>query len=83
MLSSVAVPGSGETAPLLVLPQGPFMLVSPARVFAVSAYTQPLIVPASTPLPPDAADMVKAVPARMFPSKVIGPELPTLIVAAS
>src|ERR1035441_2256751 len=81
MLSSVAVPGSG-TLPL-GLAQGPFTLVSPAKVFAVSAYTQPLIVPASTPLPTDPADIVKLVPARMFPSKVIGPELPTLIVAAS
>jgi hypothetical protein len=40
------------------------------------------MVPASVPLPPVAADMVKVSPARMFPSKVIGPELPTLIVAS-
>ena len=58
-------------------------MVWPAKVFAVSASTQPLIVPASMPLPPDAADMVKLDPARMFPSKMISAELPTLIVAAS
>src|ERR1017187_4980864 len=82
MPSSVAVPGSG-TPPPPVLAQGPFTSVVPAKVFAVSAYTQPLIVPESVPLPPVAADMVKLVPARMFPSKVIGPELSALIVAAS
>jgi hypothetical protein len=41
------------------------------------------MVPAEVPVPPDAADIVKLVPARMFPSKSIAPELPTLIVAAS
>ena len=56
------------------------MLVVPANVLAVCANTQPLMVPASTPLPPAAADIVKLWPARIFPSKVIGPELPTLMV---
>lgn len=63
------------------LPLQPLTSVVPAKVFAFSANTQPSIVPASTPLPPAAADIVKAFPARMLPSKVIGPEPPTLIVA--
>jgi hypothetical protein len=58
------------------------MSVVPAKVFAFSANTHPLMVPASTSLPPAAADMVKVSPAGMSPSKVIGPELPTLIVAS-
>jgi len=79
-LTSPKEPGSGT--PAVALPLQPFTSVVPAKVFAVSANTQPLIVPASTPLPPDAADMVKLCPARMSPSKVMGPELPTLTVAS-
>src|SRR5579872_991044 len=74
---SPADPGSGVPA----LPQPPTSVV-PANVFAVFAKTQPLMVPASTPLPPAAADMVKLSPASIFPSNVIAPELPTLIVAS-
>src|SRR5271157_1586989 len=77
-------PGSG-----VPVAAQPFTYVSPARVFAAEsvlfvapANTQPLMVPASVLTPPDAADMVKAFPARMSPSKVIGPELPTLMVAS-
>lgn len=58
----------------------PLMLVVPANVFAVCANTHPLIVPANKPLPPAAADMVKLSPASIFPSKLMGPELPTLMV---
>ncbi len=67
--------------PPAVVAAQPLTSVWPAKVFAFSVNTQPLIVPASTPLPPDAADMVKVSPARILPSKVMGPELPTLIVA--
>ena len=79
-LNSPEEPGSATLAAVLLQP---FTSVSPARVFAVSANTQPLIVPASTELPPAWADIVKLVPARMFPSNVPAGELPTLIVAAS
>src|SRR5271157_751515 len=58
---SAREPGSGTAAVPVVLQ--PFTLVVPARVFAVSAKTQPLMVPARMPLPPAAADMVKLDPA--------------------
>lgn len=80
-LASPADPGSGTLLELVA--EQPPTMVWPANVFVFCENTQPLIVPASVPLPPDAADMVKLVPARMSPSKTIGPEVPTLIVAAS
>jgi hypothetical protein len=67
--------------PALVFSQ-PSTFVVPAKVFAFLANTQPSMVPASVPLLADAEDMVKVSPAKMFPSNVIGPWLPTLIVAA-
>ena len=57
MAASPADPGSGA---LLALALQPFMSVSPAAVAVPdSENTQPLIVPANTPLPPVLADMVK------------------------
>jgi len=70
MAASPADPGSGA---LLALALQPFMSVSPAAVAVPdSENTQPLIVPANTPLPPVLADMVKLVPARMLPSQTTG-----------
>src|SRR5438552_3856355 len=64
--TSPAVPGSGTPEEdIEELLQPPFIWVWPASVVAVSEKTHPLMVPASTPLPPGPAfaDMVKLVPA--------------------